>query len=133
MQEKDIIFFDDICVLCSRTVRWVYRYDRKQRFCFAAVDSDQYRETLATQSGHDQDIDSIVLKTGDRIYYRSDAVMQIVKKLQFPVSLLFVFAIVPRSLRNGVYDWIARNRYRWFGKRSSCFVPDTKMKERVLQ
>lgn len=142
--ERYIVFFDDICVLCSRSVQFIHRHDRKNRFHFASLDSEAFRkvaglvkEAAAGDHASDPDRgalpDSVILFMNDKVYLRSAAALHIAARLRFPVSLLAVGWIIPPFIRNGLYDWIARNRYRWFGKRDSCFVPGGSLRDRVLE
>ena len=134
--EQQIVFFDDICVLCSRSVRFIYRHDRKQRFLFASFDSEAFRRISHLLPGPDNSSrslpDSVVLYRKGRVYLRSGAALRIAMLLRFPLPLLAAFLVVPPFIRNTVYDWIARNRYRWFGKRETCFLPDDDLRERFL-
>jgi len=140
-----IVFFDDTCVLCSRSVQFIFRHDRKGRFQYASLDSEAFRkimdllpgvafpENLSSVSGQSASPGSVVLFMKGKIYQRSSAALRIATRLRFPVSLLAAGWIVPPFLRDAVYDLIARNRYRWFGKRETCFIPDGALKERVLE
>ena len=155
--EQQIVFFDDICVLCSRSVRFIYKHDRKQRFLFASFDSEAFRRIShllpgqdLMQSGQDRTLpgrdpntdspdnstrsfpDSVVLYRKDRVYLRSGAALRIAMSLRFPLPLLATFLVVPPFIRNAVYDWIARNRYRWFGRRETCFLPNDDLRKRFL-
>lgn len=165
--ERYIVFFDDLCVLCSRFVQFIHKHDLKNRFRFASLDSEAFRQVmdqvdgadrlnmerkpgravgddhaddrekkkgadLATDPGRGMLPDSVILFMKGKLYLRSSAALHIATRLRFPLPLLGVGWIIPPFLRNGLYDWIARNRYRWFGKRDSCFVPDGKLKNRVL-
>ncbi len=126
------IFFDDICVLCSRSVQFIQKYDSKGRFYFASLDSDAYREIAHLVPAGAPEPDSVILYRKGKIYLKSSAVLRIAARLQFPVNLLSAGWIIPRFIRNGLYDWIARNRYRWFGKRETCYMPDPKQEEHFL-
>ncbi|MFC2089936.1 thiol-disulfide oxidoreductase DCC family protein [Bacteroidota bacterium] len=132
METNAVIFFDDTCILCSRSVRWIYRHDVKKILHFASVTSDLYNDTVMLRSDYIPGVDSIVFMIDNRLYFRSDAVMQIVKRLRFPIPLLQIFMLVPRRFRDRIYDWIARKRYQWFGKRSNCIIPGVDLKGRVV-
>lgn len=138
------VFFDDLCVLCSRSVQFIHKYDHKDRFCFASLDSETFRKVADSLPGtsaavgldsvvsHAAVTGSVILHMKGKFYLRSSAALHIASMLRFPVSLLAAGWIIPPFLRNSLYDWIARNRYRWFGKRESCFVPEGDLKDRVL-
>ncbi|MEX0986016.1 MAG: DCC1-like thiol-disulfide oxidoreductase family protein [Bacteroidales bacterium] len=129
-----IVFFDDICVFCSNSVRFIYRNERKQPFYFASLDSKTFNSISGPLSGNRKPgTDSLVLYKKGRLYLRSGAALRIAWKLRFPIPLASIGLIIPPFIRNGIYDWIARNRYRWFGKREYCFVPDGRLKERFLE
>jgi len=130
--ESNIVFFDDVCVLCSRSVRFIYRNDTKKQFFFAALDSEAFRKIVQSGVKTREYSDSVILYSREKLYYKSGAALRIALRLRFPFPLLGIFFIVPPFLRNAVYDWIARNRYRWFGKLDTCFVPEEGLKEKFL-
>lgn len=115
-----VLLFDGVCNLCNTSVQWVLQRDRKGQFRFAALQSDTGRELLARHGLDPAAFDSVVLVDAHRVYLRSDAALEVARKIGLPWSLLTVFFIVPRFIRNAVYNFIARNRYRWFGKREAC-------------
>jgi len=128
--EPFIVYFDDHCVLCSRSVRFIHRHDRKDRFRFASIDPVvARREERSDQSAVPG---SVILYENGRVYERSTAALRIAARLRFPVFLLTVGFILPPFIRNAIYDWIARNRYRWFGKRETCFLPDGSLRHKFL-
>lgn len=130
---QTIVFFDDICLLCSWSVRFIYKNDPKGKFHFAPLDSAFYDDLIQESTvKRDTLADSLVLYRRGKLYTRSSAALRIAASLRFPWSLLAVFFIVPQFLRNFVYDIIARYRYRWFGKRASCFVPEEGLRERFV-
>ena len=128
--QRSIIFFDGYCVLCSRSVRFVYRNDPRGRFSFATLESELYRRPAGDASGDSRSAGTGVLYRDGKMYVRSAAALQIARGLRFPWPLAVVFFVVPRFLRDAVYDRVARNRYRWFGRLTSCFVPEGGLKER---
>lgn len=130
--KSPVIFFDDICVLCSRSVQFIHRNDRKKKFYFASLDSEAFRSVQHQLNKKEMGIDSVVLYDNGRLYLRSSAGLRIAASLRFPWPLLVAGWILPPFLRNGIYDWIARNRYRWFGKMDQCFLPDPDLKKHFL-
>jgi len=118
-----IILFDGICNLCNSSVDRVIRWDRKKVFRFASLQSEFAKNLLNNTSVNPRDLDSIVYFHQGKVKQKSNAVMAIVLKLGFPYSLLYVFKLVPRFLRNYVYDIVARNRYQWFGEKETCRIP----------
>jgi predicted DCC family thiol-disulfide oxidoreductase YuxK len=125
-----IVFFDGVCNLCSSTVQFIIRHDRKARFRFASLQSDFASAELGP-SGL-KHLDSIVLKDNGKLYTRSTAALRIAAKLSFPVNLLYIFIAIPPFIRDRVYQYIAKNRYKWFGKKESCWLPTAELKSRFL-
>lgn len=131
-QEAPLILFDGVCNLCSSAVQFVLRRDPRARFRFAALQSVAGRAALAKAGALGTVPDSIVLLHGGRVQVKSGAALAIARGLRWPWPLLSVFWLVPYPLRDMVYDWIARNRYRWFGKAAQCWVPTKELRARFL-
>ncbi|MBX2893353.1 MAG: thiol-disulfide oxidoreductase DCC family protein [Saprospiraceae bacterium] len=127
-----ILLFDGVCNLCNASVQWVLLRDHKAVFKFAALQSETGQALLRRFGLSDKNFDTVVLVDGERIFTRSDAPLEIVRRLGGVWALLFVFKIVPRPIRNAVYDWVARNRYRWFGRREECMLPRPEWKDRFV-
>ena len=128
-----VIFFDDLCVLCSRSVQFIYRNDIKKRFYFASLESEAFNG-ISGQFNQDKSIPkSVILYDNGKVYSRSGAALRIAWRLRFPLPLLALALIVPPFLRNAFYDWIARKRYAWFGKRDTCFIPENDLKTKFLK
>jgi predicted DCC family thiol-disulfide oxidoreductase YuxK len=127
-----IIVFDALCVLCSANARFVLRYDRSRRFRLAsmqgAVSSALYRQFGIDPTSPE----TLIVVEGDVALRDSDAVLAIWAGLDWPWRLLGVLRIVPRLLRDPVYRWIARHRYRLFGRRDTCWLPSREQASRVL-
>jgi predicted DCC family thiol-disulfide oxidoreductase YuxK len=132
MSPSPLLLFDGVCNLCHSGVRWILARDKRGRIEFASLQSKVARERLQAQWPDGTVPDSIVLITEGKLLIRSDAAIGVGRLLGFPWSLGVVFLIVPRFLRDGVYSWIARNRYRWFGKRDVCSLPAPELMERFL-
>ena len=130
--EAPLILFDGVCNLCNGAVQFVLRRDGHARFRFAALQSKAGREALARAGVLGQVPDSIVLLAGGRVRVKSAAALAIARGLRFPWPLVSVCWLVPYPLRDVVYDWVARNRYRWFGKREQCWVPTPELRARFL-
>jgi predicted DCC family thiol-disulfide oxidoreductase YuxK len=126
------ILFDGVCNLCNGFVRFVIERDPDAHFRFAALSSDAAVKLLASTGVADPLPDSIVLVQDGRLYLRSDAPLRIARGLKFPWPLLAVFLVVPRFVRDRVYDFIAARRYRWFGRRDVCMVPTPDLRQRFL-
>ena len=131
---SSLVLFDGVCNLCNSSVLFIIDRDPAARFRFAALQSDAAAEVLASL-GSDvpaPGADSIVLVEDGRAYQRSDAALRIAKGLRQPWPLLGAFLVVPRPVRDWVYDLIAKNRYRWFGRQDACRVPTPDLRERFV-
>jgi predicted DCC family thiol-disulfide oxidoreductase YuxK len=129
-----IVLFDGVCNLCSGAVQFIVERDPRARFKFASIQSDSGKELMrehgiAIPSG---DPTSIVLVEDGRAFQKSSAAVRIARGLRFPWSLLAASWIVPRFVRDWVYGIVARNRYRWFGKKEVCMVPTPELRARFL-
>lgn len=126
-----VIIFDGTCNLCNATVQFILARDVKNYFKFAALHSN-YATTLLSKSLQPNFGNSVLLVENGKIYSQSTAVLKIFKKLSGAWPLLYAFVIVPPFLRNGVYRFIANNRYKWFGKQENCWVPTASLTEKFL-
>ncbi len=133
MSESAIVLFDGVCNLCNSTVQFVLRRDRRQRFLFAPLQSEKGRDLLQRHGLSPDFLDSFVLVEQGRVFTSSSAALRIARGLPGLWPLLYAFIAVPRFLRDAVYRWIARNRYRWFGRRDSCRIPTPEERSRFLE
>lgn len=131
-QHHPIILFDGVCNLCNASVNFVIDRDPDALFRFGALQSDAGRALLAEHGVDERWLDSIVLVEEGTVYTASDAALRIAVRLKGPWTLMHVFRIVPRPVRDVVYNWIARNRYRWFGKQDACRLPTPELKSRFI-
>jgi predicted DCC family thiol-disulfide oxidoreductase YuxK len=129
MQPEPIVLFDGVCNLCSVAVNWIIDRDHRRVFRFASLQSEVARELLA-QCGPVPD--SIVLIDEAGIHYRSTAALRIARRLGFPWSMAIVARVLPLSIRDAIYRWIARNRYSWFGRTETCRIPTPERASRFL-
>jgi predicted DCC family thiol-disulfide oxidoreductase YuxK len=127
-----IVLFDGECNLCNGAVAFIIRRDPKAIFKFAPLQSDAGRALLHTEPKPADLQDTIVLIENGHAYTRSTAALRIAKRLYRLWPVLYVFIIVPRPIRNYIYNWIARNRYAWFGRKESCMIPTPELKKRFL-
>ncbi len=118
-----VVLFDGVCNLCNGAVRFISTNDREGRFAFISLQSPQARELLGDRPPDPDEPDSIVLLDNGRRYERSDAVLHIALWLRAPWPLAFAAILIPRRVRDDIYRWIARNRYRWFGRADVCALP----------
>jgi predicted DCC family thiol-disulfide oxidoreductase YuxK len=133
MESDNIVFFDGYCNLCNQSVDFLIRHDKKRKLKYA---SQQSEFSLQFFFKHKYDIlqaDSFIFFRNGKFYNRSTAFFQVMRVLGFPYNLLWVFIVFPRFLRDLVYDWIAKNRYKWFGKRETCRLPTTEEKSLFLE
>ena len=129
---EPLLLFDGVCNLCIWSVRFIVERDPEARFRFLSLQSERGR-SFARRCGLEPDVlDTFVLVEGDRCYTQSDAALRVAGRLAGAWPLLSIFRLVPRALRDPVYRFIARNRYRWFGRREQCMVPTPALKERFL-
>ncbi len=131
---RPVILFDGVCNLCNAVVQWVVRRDRAGVFALASLQSRAARKLLreAGVPAPESLPDSIAFIDSNGIHLRSDAAMGIGRRLGFPYSLMGLARPLPRWVRDGVYDWVARNRYRWFGRRDTCMIPTPDVADRFL-
>ncbi|TDU40133.1 putative DCC family thiol-disulfide oxidoreductase YuxK [Gelidibacter sediminis] len=132
-KDKQLILFDGVCNLCNTSVQYVIKHDHQDVFRFTALQSEVGQEILAQFKIDTSKTDSILLysKT-DGISYKSTAALKIASKLGFPRNLIATFLIVPVFIRNWVYDYIAQNRYKWYGKKEECMIPTPELKSKFL-
>ncbi|MBK9478254.1 MAG: DUF393 domain-containing protein [Bacteroidetes bacterium] len=127
-----ILIFDGECNLCNTWVKLVLRFDKKQRFKFCSLQSEIGRKLIGDKISLETLPVTVVLIENEKLYTHSTAALRVVQQLAFPVSMLVVFKIIPVKVRDGIYNWIARNRYKWFGKQQSCMVPEANIMHRFL-
>jgi predicted DCC family thiol-disulfide oxidoreductase YuxK len=127
-----ILLFDGVCSLCSRSVQWVIAHDPDARFRFAPLQSDAARALLLRHGLPLDALDSVVLVDADAHWTRSDAALEIARRVGGVWALAALAKLIPRPLRDAAYDWVARNRYARWGKRDECWVPTPELRARFL-
>ncbi len=127
-----VLLFDGACNLCEGSVQFVIRRDPHAQFRFAALQSEAARRILSDLGLPTDQVETMVLIEGGRALTRSTGALRVARRLSGLWPLLYGFIIVPRFIRDGVYSWIARNRYRWFGRKDHCLVPTPDLKARFL-
>ena len=132
MMAKDIILFDGVCNLCNGAINFIIKHDPKDNYRFAALESDIAQELLAKHEIDNAKIDSIVLIRNEHAYTKAGAALRIAKKMSGAWPLLYGLSIVPKFIADSLYDFIARNRYKWFGKKNSCMIPTPELKQKFL-
>lgn len=130
---KKIILFDGVCNLCDSTVQFIIKRDKKDIFRFVALQSE-LGEQIIKHIGVDRSkTDSIILyEPGVAYYYKAEAAIKIAANLGGLFPLMNIFSVLPKPLSNSVYDYIAKNRYKWYGKKDECMIPTPEMKAKFL-
>jgi predicted DCC family thiol-disulfide oxidoreductase YuxK len=129
---RPIIVFDAECLLCSANAQFVLNHDRRGRFLLASM-QEEAGNALYRRFGIDPaDPDTLIVVEGDRVRRDSDAILAIWTGLGWPWRAATAFRLIPRGLRDSVYRWVARNRYRLFGRRNTCWLPDPAFRDRML-
>jgi len=132
LENKLIILFDGVCNLCNNSVQFIIKRDLKKRFLFTSLQSDAARDILLQFQLENSELDSIIFIENGKIYQKSDAILKIVKHLNGIWKISYAFIIIPKIIRDYVYTTIAKNRYRWFGKREVCMIPTKELQMRFL-
>jgi predicted DCC family thiol-disulfide oxidoreductase YuxK len=131
--DKKIILFDGICNLCDTTVQFIIKHDKEDIFRFVALQSDLGKDIIKHIGVDTSKTDSIILyEPGRAYYYKAEAALKIAKELGGIYLLFNAFSVFPNWLSNKIYDYVARNRYRWYGKKEECMIPTPEMKAKFL-
>ncbi|KOR82422.1 thiol-disulfide oxidoreductase DCC family protein [Paenibacillus solani] len=131
-KESAIVLIDGVCHMCQGLTQFIIRRDPRGVFRFASLQSEIGQELLRQGGMSESSIDTMVLIENGKYYTRSTGALRIARRLRFPWSLSYVFILIPLFLRNLVYRWVARNRYRWFGQSSECMIPTPEIRRRFL-
>lgn len=132
-KNKKIILFDGVCNLCNSSIQFVIKYDKKDAFRFVALQSDLGIKIIKHIGIANQDIDSVILyEPSVAYYYKSDAAIEIAKNLGGFFHFGTFFRILPVNFRNFLYDYVAKNRYKWFGKKDTCMIPTKEITSKFL-
>jgi len=132
--EKSIVFFDSGCIMCSRFTLLVFKYEKNSSIYFSSLNSDYYKSIKKSSVDVIPEETVVFYKSADEIYYRSEAVFQIVKQLKFPFNLLIVFNVLPKSILDSLYRFIASRRKKWFGNsEKKCSIVQSKFSDRILK
>jgi predicted DCC family thiol-disulfide oxidoreductase YuxK len=132
-EQHPVILFDGICNLCNGFVRFVIRYDKQEKFRFLPLQefsSDDVPPELKIKA---QELNTVLLLNKGKLTEKSTAALNIIRQLAFPFNLGYVFILFPLFIRNAVYDFIARNRYHWFGKQDTCMIPTPELMDRFIK
>jgi predicted DCC family thiol-disulfide oxidoreductase YuxK len=133
-KDKKIILFDGVCNLCDSAVQRIIKHDSKDVFRFVALQSDLGQKIIKHLGIDTQKTDSIILyQPGFAYYYKSEAALEIAKDLGGVFYFGTLFSILPTSLNNHIYDYIAKNRYKWYGKKETCLIPTKELQAKFLE
>ncbi len=132
MGNNKVVLFDGVCNLCNSSIQFIIENDPNKVFKFASLQSSFGQEILRENNLSTNSFDSFIYLENNTLYTESKAALKVAKQLKFPISLAYVFIIVPSFIRNGVYRFIAKNRYKWFGKQNACWMPSPDLKSRFL-
>lgn len=132
--DKKIILFDGVCNLCNGAVQFIIKRDKNEIFQFSPLQGAMGKKLISERNIDVGKIDSIILiEPGKAFYIKSDAVLKIGMELQNYGTISYVLNLIPSTLRNIVYDFVARNRYKWYGKKEVCMVPAPALKSKFLE
>ena len=127
-----ILLFDGVCNLCNYFVQFVIKRDPKAHFKFASLQSDLGQSYLDKFNLSTTDFDTVILIENGKAYTKSAVALRVARHLSGAWPLTYGLVIIPAFIRDPIYNWIARNRYKWFGKQDSCMMPEPSLKHRFL-
>lgn len=128
-----VILFDGVCNLCNGLVNWIIDHDTKNKFMFSSLQSTYGLNVVQQYHLTGNYMDTVVLLEDEKIFLRSEAVLRILKLLGYPYKLLYSGILFPRFVRDGIYNFVAKNRYSWFGKRETCRIPTPELKAKFIE
>ena len=132
MTTHPIILFDGVCNFCNGAVNFTIKRDKQKKIRFAALQSDAGRQLMQQYRLPADDMRSFLFIENGKVYNRSTAALKVCRYLTGLWPLCYGLIIVPAFIRNGIYDWIAKNRYKWFGERQDCMIPTPEVRTRFL-
>jgi predicted DCC family thiol-disulfide oxidoreductase YuxK len=132
-ENKQIVLFDGICNLCEGTVQFLIKNNKAKNLYFASLQSEFGQSILRNFGLPLDDFSSFIYFENNKIYQQSTAALQVIKHLKGAWPLMGVFVIVPSFIRNGIYNYISKNRFNWFGQKTECWLPSSELKNRFLE
>ena len=132
LKDVPVVLFDGVCNLCNSSVIFIIKRDAKSKLKFASLQSEYGVDQMKKFNLHPSALNSVLLVKDNRLFQKSNAALEIASMLDGIWPMLYAFKIVPRFLRDFIYDWIAHNRYRWFGKKEECMIPTPEMRARFV-
>ncbi len=130
--DQPIVLFDGVCNLCNGAVQFIIRHDKKEKFLFASLQSEIGKKILSSNNLSRDNLKTFLLIEDERVYTKSTAALRVIKQLNGFISMLYTFNVIPKVIRDSIYDLVARNRYNWFGKKDECMIPTPQLKARFL-
>ncbi|MEK4302161.1 thiol-disulfide oxidoreductase DCC family protein [Oceanobacillus sp. FSL W8-0428] len=127
-----LILFDGECHICDGFVQFILNRDKENQFLFTSLQSEA-GEFIQKNYQVPENIDSVLFIDGDKVYIKSDAALNILQKLTFPWKMLIAGKILPYFIRDALYDFIARNRHKWFGKKQTCRLPTAQERKKFIE
>lgn len=131
-KHKKLILFDGVCNLCNNSVQYVIKRDHKNIYLFAPLQSKVGQQIIEQFQIDTVKTDSILLYTNGKLYSKSTAALKVAATLGFSTNILSIFIVIPAFIRNWVYDFIAKNRYKWYGKKEACMIPTPELKSKFI-
>jgi predicted DCC family thiol-disulfide oxidoreductase YuxK len=131
-EPDNLVLFDGVCNLCASSVQFIIRHDKEAVFHFASIQSDLGQEIYRRHGLDPADLDTFMVLTGGRALVRSDAAIEVAARCGGAWKLIKVFQMAPRPTRDWVYSFVARHRYRWFGRKEACLVPTPEIRNRFI-
>jgi len=133
MEQQPMILFDGVCNFCNNAVNFTLKRNKKENIRFAPLQSEAGQQLLHQYNLPADDMESFVFIENGKAYKQSTAALKVCRHLRGLWPLCFGFIIVPKFIRDGLYNLVAKNRYRWFGKKDSCMIPTPEIKARFIQ
>ncbi|MFC7371467.1 thiol-disulfide oxidoreductase DCC family protein [Fictibacillus iocasae] len=131
-KERVVILFDGVCNMCNGAVQFMLKHERDHRLRFAAMQSETGAKLLASHGLPSNQMDSFVIIKDGVAYTKSDAAVQAASHLKYPWRIAVLGKAIPRGIRDMIYSYIAKNRYKWFGKKETCMLPSPGVKDRFI-
>ncbi|WP_420322649.1 thiol-disulfide oxidoreductase DCC family protein [Flagellimonas sp.] len=133
IEHKKIILFDGVCNLCNGAVKFIIKWDKKDVFRYAALQSEIGKQLIAERTIDTSKVDSIILiEPGVAYFTKSDAALEITQHFGGLWKAFAIFTWIPKIFRDAIYDLIAKNRYKWFGRKDACMIPTPELKAKFL-
>ena len=133
MKKQNIIIFDGECLFCNKSINFIIKRDKKEKFIFTTFQSEYADVLFQKYKIFNKTPDTVIVIKNDICYIKSDAVFEILKELSFSWSLCRIFKILPKKARDYIYDKISQNRYRFYGKKDICMTPTTQLRKRFYE